>query len=156
MFGDPVGEGFGEPVTYWAWAVTYDGGWCASGTWQVRGLARLRLEEELLPRVLGDLGRFDPGLRGLAHRGWSATELSARGFRARQARELRRMVDAPPPGPVVPPAAVVGLLVGVCLLVLAAVAPPGSALGWLLSSVGVLCWIVAAVAWVFGVWRRRQ
>ncbi|MFB6524503.1 hypothetical protein [Streptomyces sp. NPDC056401] len=82
------------------------------------------------------------------------TELSAEEFRARQARDLRWMGNAAAPGSAVPPAAAVGLLLGVCLLVLATLAPPGSALGWLLSSVGVLCCVVGSVWWAFGESRR--
>ncbi|MFJ2746205.1 hypothetical protein ACIO3O_41830 [Streptomyces sp. NPDC087440] len=113
-----------------------------------RGVARDVLPDALLPGVLEDLGRREPRLRGCDPQGWSARELSEAQFRERQAEIVREMVDAPPPGPMVPRTALVGLLLGVCLLILAGTLPNGPVLTGLLLTGGVLSWITGGVSLV--------
>ncbi|MGY3333925.1 hypothetical protein ACVW0K_000024 [Streptomyces filamentosus] len=107
-----------ETITYWAWMVSNGDGAVYAGISEFR-IARALLPGAALPVVPEDLGRHHPRLRRREHEQWSASELGREQFRKRQAEILREMVDVLPPGPVVPRAAAVGLLLGSCLLVLA-------------------------------------
>ncbi|MFJ2112408.1 hypothetical protein ACIOEX_11035 [Streptomyces sp. NPDC087850] len=135
-----------ETVTYWEWTVRYDTEMVYAGTSESRGVARDFLPDALLPGLLKDLCRHYPHLHGRAPHDWSASELSKAQFRQRQAELLREMVDASPPGPTVPRTAVVGLLLGICLLVLAGTLPSGPVFTWLLSTAGVLSWITGGTS----------
>lgn len=137
-----------ETVTYWAWTVRYDAETAYAGTSESRGVARDFLPDALLPGLLEDLGRRCPHLRGRDLQDWSASELSKAQFRQRQAEVLREMADAPPPGPMVPRTAVVGLLLGIGLLVLAGTLPYDPVFAELLSTVAVLSWITGGVSWI--------
>ncbi|MFJ6518357.1 hypothetical protein ACIQJ4_08890 [Streptomyces filamentosus] len=107
-----------ETITYWAWMVSNGDGAVYAGISEFR-IARALLPGAALPVVPEDLGRHHPHLRRREHEQGSASELGREQFRERQAEILREMVDVLPPGPVVPRAAAVGLLLGSCLLVLA-------------------------------------
>ncbi|MFF3265326.1 hypothetical protein ACFYWO_39960 [Streptomyces sp. NPDC002932] len=137
--------GADETVTYWAWTVSYDDGAAFAGMSESRGVARDVLPDALLPGILEDLARHCPHLRGRDYQDWSVSEVSKVRYRQRQTEILREMVDAPPPGLTVPRTAVVGFLLGVCLVVLACL--PGSpVLASLLSTAGILCWITGSVS----------
>ncbi|MDJ0386351.1 hypothetical protein [Streptomyces sp. G-G2] len=72
-------------------------------------------------------------------------ELSESDYRLRQAKALENMVGTRPATPPPPRTAVAGLLLGVCLLVLAVTLPHSLVLGWLLPGAAVLALGVGAI-----------
>ncbi|MFE1335875.1 hypothetical protein [Streptomyces microflavus] len=137
-------------TTYWAYAVTF-GATTYSGALETKGIARDFLPDALLPGILSELSRQAPQLHGRTHEDWSAQELTETQFRQRQADILHEIIKIPPKGFMVPRIAVVGLLLGVCLMVLADTLPSTPPLDWLLSSTGTLAFTVGAISLAWSV-----
>ncbi|MFF9638793.1 hypothetical protein ACF1D2_29965 [Streptomyces bacillaris] len=136
-----------DEMTYWAYTVAFDAETTCSGVLGASGIARDFLPDALLPGILDELHRQDPHLRGRTHESWSAQELTEAQFRQLQANILREIVEAKAPstGLVVPWTAVAGLLLGICLMVLADTLPSTPLLGWLLSLTGTLAFMAGAI-----------
>ncbi|MFB6906841.1 hypothetical protein ACFCWB_21495 [Streptomyces bacillaris] len=134
-----------DEMTYWAYTVTFDAETKRSGLLGVNGIARDFLPDALLPGILDELHRQDPHVRGRTHESWSAQELTEVEFRQLQADILREIVEAKAPSTklVVPWIAVAGLLLGVCLMVLADTLPSTPPL---LSLTGSLAFMAGAIS----------
>lgn len=139
-------------TTYWAYTVAFDDETLCSGVLETE-VAPDFLPDALLPGILDDLHRQAPHLHGRAHESWSAQELTEPQYRQRQADLLRKIVETPSTGFKAPPTAVVSLLLGVCLVILASTLPATPPLNRLLSLAGVLALTIGAISLTWAAFR---